>query len=256
VTLAALGDALGVSPFHLQRTFTQVMGVSPRAYHDARRAALTREALATEDSVLSASLAVGHGSTSRLHARANDQLGMTPASFRNGARGQTIRYALSDSPLGRLLVATTERGLCAVTLGDDDRTLIASLTSAFPRAELAPAHDDLAEAVRAVLARFDHDGRAAQLPLDVRATAFQRRVWDALRAIPRGETRTYRQIAETIGSPRSVRAVAHACASNGVAIVVPCHRVVRTDGAMGGYRWGVERKRALLHAERTRTQRE
>jgi AraC family transcriptional regulator of adaptative response/methylated-DNA-[protein]-cysteine methyltransferase len=249
--LEALARAVGASPFHLQRTFKRVTGISPREYAAGRRAARFRARLAAGDPIASATYEAGFGSPSRAYERASDELGMTPASYRRGGPGVAIRYATARCSLGRLLVAATARGVAAVALGDDDATLVAGLVREYPRAEVARAPDgDLARWLEALLAHLDGVRPLESLPLDVRATAFQRRVWSELRRIPSGEVRSYGEVAAAIGRPEAARAVAGACAGNPVALAVPCHRVVRSDGGLGGYRWGSERKRALLELER------
>jgi AraC family transcriptional regulator of adaptative response/methylated-DNA-[protein]-cysteine methyltransferase len=259
VTLEALGRALGVSPYHLQRMFKRVTGVSPREYASARRVERLKERLQQGDGVADATYEAGYGSGSRVYERSDAQLGMTPATYKRGGPGVTIRYGTTASPLGRLLVAVTERGVCAVTLGDSDATLEAALRQEYPRAriEKAGAEDEAIEGwIGAIVRHLEGEQPSLGLPVDVQATAFQRRVWQALQEIPYGETRSYTEVAAAIGQPRAARAVARACASNRVALVVPCHRVVRgdftADGDSGGYRWGAERKRRLLERERAR----
>jgi AraC family transcriptional regulator of adaptative response/methylated-DNA-[protein]-cysteine methyltransferase len=250
--LATLARAAHGSSAHLQRTFKRVLGVSPRAYVAAKREERLRGALRTGHSVGRAVFEAGYASGRPVYGAAAAPLGMTPATYRRGGAGATMRYTIVDSPLGHLLVAATDRGVCSVKLGDRASALEADLRSEFPAAQLerepGPPRPWVA-AIRASLA-----GKAAAdvaaLPLDVRATAFQRRVWDALRRIPLGETRTYAEVAAGLGAPSGARAVARACATNPVAIVVPCHRVIRTGGATSGYRWGLARKEALLDAER------
>jgi AraC family transcriptional regulator of adaptative response/methylated-DNA-[protein]-cysteine methyltransferase len=262
VTLEALGRALGVSPYHLQRMFKRVTGVSPREYASARRVERLKERLQQGDGVADATYEAGYGSGSRVYERSDAQLGMTPATYKRGGMGMTIRYGTTASPLGRLLVAVTERGVCAVTLGDSDATLEAALRQEYPRAriEKAGTEDAAIEGwIGAIVRHLEGEQPSLGLPVDVQATAFQRRVWQALQEIPYGETRSYTEVAAAIGQPRATRAVAQACASNRVALVVPCHRVVRGDftaggeaGDAGGYRWGAERKRRLLERERAR----
>lgn len=251
-TLDALAAAVGLSPHHLQRVFTRATGLSPRRYAEARRR--QRFALGVRQGVpvTAALYDAGYGSSSRLYEKADAHLGMTPASYAKGGAGASIAFSLADSPLGRLLVATTDRGVCAVCLGDADDTLEAELRRDFPAAEIRRDDGILAAQVAAVL---DHlAGRVARLdlPLDVHATAFQWQVWRALAAIPPGETRSYGAIAAAIGRPGAARAVGRACGLNPVALIVPCHRAVGTDGALTGYRWGVERKRRLLGLERSK----
>jgi AraC family transcriptional regulator of adaptative response/methylated-DNA-[protein]-cysteine methyltransferase len=261
VPLAELARVAGLSPHHLQRTFTRVVGVSPRAYAEARRAGRFRERLRAGDTVSRAAFEAGYGSGSRAYAAADAHLGMSPGAYRRGAPRVTIRYATADCTLGRVLVAATERGVCAVQLADDDAALVAELAREFPRAALEAVEEDalaadapLAAALAAVRAAVESPGDAAEavaaVPLDVAGSPFQRRVWDALRAIPTGETRSYGAVAAALGAPTAARAVARACATNRVALLVPCHRVLRGEGAVGGYRWGAPRKRALLERER------
>jgi AraC family transcriptional regulator of adaptative response/methylated-DNA-[protein]-cysteine methyltransferase len=249
--LAAVARAAHGSPAHLQRTFKRVLGISPRAYVAAKREERLRGALRTSQSVGRAVFEAGYASGRPVYGASAAPLGMTPATYRKGGAGATIKYTILESPLGHLLVGATDRGICCVQLGDRPAVLEAGLRSEFPAATLerepGPPRPWVA-AIRASLA-----GKAAAdvaaLPLDVRATAFQRRVWDALRRIPFGETRTYTEIARAVGAPRGARAVARACATNPVAIVVPCHRVIRAGGALTGYRWGLGRQEALLVAE-------
>jgi AraC family transcriptional regulator of adaptative response/methylated-DNA-[protein]-cysteine methyltransferase len=251
VTLKKLGRELGYSPFHIQRSFKALLGVSPRAWAEARRLERFKRNVRRGASVTEALYEAGYGSSSRLYERSASQLGMTPAAYRNGAEGLEIGFTIAASELGRVLVAATERGLCAVRFGDSDAQLEADLRGEFPRATLRRAGHDLAYFAAAIERLVSGSAEAADLPLDIRGTAFQRRVWEALRAIPRGETRSYSEIAAAIGNPRATRAVARACAANPVAVAIPCHRVVRHDGAPGGYRWGAERKRRLLETEKT-----
>lgn len=250
VTLAALARRVGLSPFHLQRTFTRLVGLSPRAFQDARRLERFKVEVRAGAAVAEAGYAAGYGSSRGLHESARAGLGMTPSAYRRGGEGELIRFATAPAPLGRLLVARTARGACAVALGDADAALEAQLRAEFPRATLVRDPEPVA-AWLAALARELAGGAPARVPLDLRGTAFQLRVWRALRAIPRGETRSYAEVAEAVGAPRAARAVARACATNRVAVLVPCHRVVRGGGEAGGYRWGAPRKRALLDAERT-----
>lgn len=254
VSLAMLAKATGVSPWHLQRTFAKDAGMSPREYAEAQRTARLRRDLRDEPSVSRATYSAGFGSSSRLYERATQLLGMTPGAYRKGGAGMEIRYTVVDSPLGRLLVAVTDRGVCAVTLGDSDRTLERSLKQQFSAAtvERVDAGDDwlrgLVTEVATRIARPGDNGPETP-PLDLQGTAFQYRVWQALLAIPAGETRTYQELARAVGAPKAIRAVASACAANKVAVVVPCHRVIRSDGSLGGYRWGLPRKERLLAEE-------
>ena len=250
LTLAEIAGALDVSPWHLQRLFKRVMGVSPRDYADARRNAAFREQLKNGESIAQATYGAGFGSSSRVYERAERLLGMTPASYAKGGKGAVIVYDIVESPLGRLLVAATAKGICFLSLGRDDAKLIAELTHEFPRAEsIARDRHSIAQSVSVVVDYLEGKTPHAELPLDVRATAFQRRVWNELIAIPCGETRTYSEIAEALGVPRGQRAVGRACATNPVSLVIPCHRALREDGGLGGYRWGLERKARLLENE-------
>jgi AraC family transcriptional regulator, regulatory protein of adaptative response / methylated-DNA-[protein]-cysteine methyltransferase len=246
VTLSRLAAALGVSPGHLQRTFTRIIGVSPRMYAAARRLELAKSRLRDGADVTSALYASGYGSSSRFYAQARSALGMTPTSYKQGGEGMTMNYATTESPLGQILVAATERGICAVSIGEDDSTLEQSLTAEYPRATIRRDDDALRPYVDSVLAHLRDRTSLSALPLDVVGTPFQHEVWQALRTIPAGERRTYGQIAATLGNPKGARAVANACAANPAALVIPCHRVVRGDGGSGGYRWGAERKQAIL----------
>jgi AraC family transcriptional regulator of adaptative response/methylated-DNA-[protein]-cysteine methyltransferase len=249
VKLDALGRIVGLSAFHTQRLFRRYLGISPRQYQQARRMERFRQNLLTNDSVTTAIYESGFASSSRLYESANQHLGMTPTTYRQGGKDVMIRFAIADSPLGKMLVAATHAGLCAVAFGSLESELEDDLASRFPESQRMRDEAGLGTTVKQVLAQMTEHPVAMELPLDVRATAFQQRVWEALRRIPRGETRTYSQIAREIGQPTAVRAVAQACANNPVAIVVPCHRVIGTDGALTGYRWGVERKKKLLEME-------
>jgi AraC family transcriptional regulator, regulatory protein of adaptative response / methylated-DNA-[protein]-cysteine methyltransferase len=249
VTLPRLAAALGISPGHLQRTFTRVTGVSPRMYAATRRLELAKSRLRDGADVTSALYASGYGSSSRFYAQARSALGMTPTSYKRGGEGMTMNYATADSPIGQILVAATDRGICAVSIGEDDAALAQSLTTEFPRATIRRDDDALRPHLESVLAHLRDRTSLAALPLDVAGTPFQHEVWQVLRTIPAGERRTYGQIASTLGNPKGARAVARACATNPAALVIPCHRVVRGDGGSGGYRWGAERKQAILANE-------
>jgi AraC family transcriptional regulator of adaptative response/methylated-DNA-[protein]-cysteine methyltransferase len=249
-TLAELGRQVGVSPSHLQRVFRRATGLSPREYAASRRVQQLKAQLQRGTTVTEALYEAGYGSSRALYDGATAQLGMSPGRYRRGGAGETIAYAVLDSPLGRMLLAATRQGICALHFGDD-AALVAELRAEFPHADLVEDPTAVAEYAQAVLDHLAAQRPALDLPLDARGTDFQRRVWAALRAIPRGETRTYQQVAFAIGEPTAVRAVARACAANPVAVLVPCHRVHRTDGGLGGYRSGLERKRALLAGERT-----
>jgi AraC family transcriptional regulator of adaptative response/methylated-DNA-[protein]-cysteine methyltransferase len=247
--LTELARAVGLSPHHLQRTFKAATGLSPKQYAARLRAAQFKAEVQRGESVASATYGAGYGSSSRLYEKADANLGMTPGAYRRGGKGMHIRYTVADSPFGRLLVGATGRGICAVTLGDADAALEAALRREYPRAEIERDDAALADWLDAVLPRLDGPAAARDLPLDLQATAFQWRVWRALQEIPYGETRSYREIAAAVGQPGAARAVAQACAHNRLALVVPCHRVVRGDGSTGGYRWGAERKQRLLDHE-------
>jgi len=248
-TLASLGAAVGLSPFHMQRTFKRVMGITPRQYADACRMDRLKGELRKGEAVTSALYGAGYGSPSRLYERAPAHLGMTPAVYRRGGAGMRIQYTVVPCPLGLLLVAATERGICAITLGDADDALADGLTREYPAAAIARDDSGLDSAVAAIIRHLHGQEPHLDLPLDLQATAFQWRVWEALQAIPYGSTRSYGEIARAIGQPTAARAVAQACATNRVALAIPCHRVVRDNGEVGGYRWGIERKRTLLAQE-------
>ena len=250
MTLADLSKRVGVSPFHLQRLFKRATGLSPREYQSARRMQHVKRGLRKGDDVTTALYDAGFGSPSRLYEKSTQQLGMTPGSYRRGGAGLTIQFAIVASPLGRMLVAATPRGLCAVRFGENAMELERSLREEFSAAEIHRDESALRPYVQRLLANLRGENTTIDLPLDVRATAFQKKVWDQLRRIPRGETRSYSEVAHAIGDDKAIRAVARACASNPVAIAVPCHRVVRSDGDISGYRWGVDRKKKLLEQER------
>lgn len=255
VSLARLAQETGLSPWHLQRVFRKAVGMSPREYAESLRGTRLRKDLRAEPNVSRATYAAGFGSSSRLYERSTTLLGMTPGAYRRGGAGMEIRYTVVPSPLGRLLVAVTDRGVCAVTLGESESALERSLREQFPAAQVEriDAGDawlrGLVKEVAARIARPGANGPSTPA-LDLQGTAFQWRVWQALLTIPVGETRTYQEVARSIGQPRAIRAVASACAANKVAVVVPCHRVIRTDGSLGGYRWGLPRKQRLLAEER------
>jgi AraC family transcriptional regulator of adaptative response/methylated-DNA-[protein]-cysteine methyltransferase len=251
VPLGALARAVGSSPHHLQRLFKRTLGVSPRDYADAFRVGALKSQLRAGLRVADATYEAGYGSGSRVYERSSSTLGMTPGAYAAGGKGTSVQYVISDSPLGQLLVAATERGICAIKLGDRARPLEDELRREYPHAAIAPGDDRLREWVAAIVGSVNAGAPDPRLPTDVRATAFQRRVWQELQQIPRGATRSYKDVAARIGRPSAARAVARACASNPVALIVPCHRVVQQDGGLGGYHWGVARKRALLKAERT-----
>jgi AraC family transcriptional regulator of adaptative response/methylated-DNA-[protein]-cysteine methyltransferase len=251
ITLTAVGAHVGMSPFHLQKLFKRVMSITPRQYAEVCKINTLRERLRQGDTVATALYDAGYGSSSRLYEQAPAQLGMTPATYRRGGVGMDIKYTIADSPLGRLLVASTEKGVCAVTLGDSDVELEAGLKKEYPAAWIERDDASLGDQVGMILEHLEGRRPDLNLPLDVQATAFQQRVWQELRAIPYGSTRSYGDVARAIGKPEAVRAVAQACASNRAALVVPCHRVVRENGELGGYRWGIGRKRSLLAREQS-----
>jgi AraC family transcriptional regulator of adaptative response/methylated-DNA-[protein]-cysteine methyltransferase len=234
----------------LLRTFKQLLGISPREYKEACRVGVLKAGLRNGNGVAAATYDAGYGSGSRVYEKAPATLGMTPASYAHGGRGSVVRYVVVDSDLGRLLVAATPRGVCSVKIGHSDQALETDLRSEFPAASVDRADPQLTTWVREIVASLEPGAPDPRLPLDVRATAFQRRVWRELQQIPRGDTRSYGDVARRVGQPSAARAVARACATNPVAIVVPCHRVVREDGNLGGYHWGVERKRELLEREK------
>jgi AraC family transcriptional regulator, regulatory protein of adaptative response / methylated-DNA-[protein]-cysteine methyltransferase len=251
VPLRELATHAGISASHLQRSFKQLLGVSPREYQHARRVGRFKLRLRAGDTVSRATYEAGFGSSSRVYERADAVLGMTPASYRRGGAGMRIVYTIADAPIGRVLVATTDRGVCAVALGETDAEVERALRADFPNATIERSDDTHGAWVQSVLDHIREPARpgADRIPLDVDGTAFQWQVWKALQAIPVGERRTYRQIATEIGRPSAARAVARACATNRVAVVIPCHRVVREGGKLSGYKWGVERKRRLLDSE-------
>ena len=249
VTLDSLSEQVGVSSFHLQRTFKSIMGMSPSDYAETRRVNKFKQGVQAGEKVTTAIYDAGFGSSSRLYELASSQLGMTPATYGKGGRGAVIRYAIADSSLGRLLVASTDKGVCSVRLGDSDDALTTELKHEFSAAEILLDESRLRQALTAVLDHLNDRTPRIDLPLDIRATAFQRQVWEQLQKIPAGETYSYSQVAKGIGQEKAVRAVARACATNPVALVIPCHRVIREDKSLGGYRWGLDRKKKLLERE-------
>jgi AraC family transcriptional regulator, regulatory protein of adaptative response / methylated-DNA-[protein]-cysteine methyltransferase len=249
--LGSLAAQVNSSSAQLRRAFRRVTGLSPKEFEQASRLARFKKMLREDRSVTDALYACGYGSSSRLYEKTNAHLGMTPASYRKGGEGMVINYTVAETSLGKVLVAATQRGVSAVYFGESERTLAEELRKEYPKAQINAVEGNpgwLKEIVR----RVEGNAPSVELPLDVQATAFQRRVWQELQKIPRGKTRTYAQVAKSLGRPRSVRAVARACATNPVSIVVPCHRVVRSDGALAGYRWGLSRKEKLLEMEATR----
>jgi AraC family transcriptional regulator of adaptative response/methylated-DNA-[protein]-cysteine methyltransferase len=251
LNFAALSKQVKLSQFHLQRLFKKLMGITPRQYAEARRADLFKTRVKAGHSVTEAMYEAGYGSSSRLYEKAAAQLGMTPATYRKGGKGMKIDYTIAGCPLGLLLVAVTDKGICSVALGEKSEDLTGDLRAEFPQAEIARDEKRLQAQVRALLAHLAGKEPHPNLPLDVQGTAFQKRVWEELRRIPYGQTASYGEIARRIGQPSATRAVARACATNPAALVTPCHRVVRENGALGGYRWGVERKRRLLEKEKS-----
>jgi AraC family transcriptional regulator of adaptative response/methylated-DNA-[protein]-cysteine methyltransferase len=247
--LDALAAAGGMSRFHFHRVFKAQTGLTPKAYTAAARARRMLAGLAEQASVTDAIYAAGFNSSGRFYAATPGALGMTPSAWRAGGRGAAIRFAIAQCSLGAILVAGTERGICCILLGDDPQALVQDLQDRFPQAELRGAEADFEQVVARVIAFVEAPQIGLDLPLDVRGTAFQQRVWQALRGIPAGETVSYAALAERVGVPNGARAVAGACAANAIAVAIPCHRVVRNDGSISGYRWGVERKAALLERE-------
>jgi AraC family transcriptional regulator of adaptative response/methylated-DNA-[protein]-cysteine methyltransferase len=250
--LAELASDTGVSMFHLQRTFKRVMGISPKQYLAARKFGNFKALVRKGESVTNSLYESGFNSSSRLYEHAAEELGMTPATYSRGGRGVNINYTIVSSQLGRLLVAVTERGVCAVRLADSDAELESDLRAEFPQAQIKRDDSLLREPVQKILNHLENNEPRLDLPLDIRATAFQRQVWEKLRAIPYGETVSYGDVAKALGKPGAVRAVGRACATNPVALVIPCHRVVREDKSLGGYRWGLTRKKKLLDHEAAR----
>ena len=252
LNLAALASTAGVSRAHLQRTFTRVLGISPRQYQEQKRLGALKSALKSGHTVSSATYEAGFNTSRRVYEAAHDALGMSPGTYRRGGAGVTIHYTTVSTSLGLLLVAVTERGICSASLGDDEEALVAALKTEYPKADFARAADTSDRLVDAVVAHVEGRASANELPLDLRATAFQWQVWRALQRIPEGVTKSYQAVAAELGRPTAARAVARACASNRVAVLIPCHRVVRGDGGLGGYRWGIARKAALLAREDVR----
>ncbi|SRR5579872_228825 len=252
ITLKQLGKAFRQSPFHVQRNFKAALGITPREYADSCRLRLLKRNLQAGNNVTRAMYEAGYGSSSRLYEKTASQLGMTPDKYRRGSVAAVIRYACADSPLGRTLIAATDRGVCSINFGETDEELIEGLKHEFPFAVRKPDEGGLQVWIEALLSKMTGRELNAALPLDIRATAFQRRVWTYLQSIPFGEKRSYSDVAKAIGQPRAVRAVARACATNPVAVAIPCHRVVREDGGVSGYRWGMERKKTLLEIEQAR----
>ncbi|MGJ0560047.1 bifunctional DNA-binding transcriptional regulator/O6-methylguanine-DNA methyltransferase Ada [Methylocystis sp.] len=249
-TLAQLAHTIGLSPYYFHRLFSRIAGVTPKAYAQAHRRARLRGKLMEGQTVTDAIYDSGYNSSARFYATAKDTLGMTASAYRAGAPCETIRFAIGQSSLGAVLVAASAKGVCAISLGDDPEELLRDLQDRFPRATLIGGDESFERYVTAAVSMVERPQSSFDLPLDMRGTAFQQRVWAALRDIPAGETASYADIAKRIGAPKATRAVAGACAANPVSLAVPCHRVVRSDGALSGYYWGVERKRELLERER------
>jgi AraC family transcriptional regulator, regulatory protein of adaptative response / methylated-DNA-[protein]-cysteine methyltransferase len=251
VRLGPLAQDLGITEATLRRAFLQVTGLTPRQLAEALRVQRFKAMLRAGSKITDALYETGYGSSSRIYERSNAQLGMTPATYQKGGKGMKLGYTITKSPLGKVLVAATERGVSAVYLGDKDSELVAELRAEYPQAQIAAAHDAYRRWVREIVQRTEGKQPQVDLPLDLQATAFQRRVWQQLQRIPRGATRTYTQVARAVGNPKAVRAVARACAMNPVSVVVPCHRVIRGDGNLAGYRCGLSRKQRLLAQERS-----
>jgi AraC family transcriptional regulator of adaptative response/methylated-DNA-[protein]-cysteine methyltransferase len=249
-SLPQLAQAAGLSRFHFHRLFKAHTGLTPKAYAQAHRKRRLQEKLAARETVTSALYGAGFNSNSRFYEASSELLGMTPTQFRAGGEGNVIRFAVGECSLGSILVAMTDKGVCAIELGDDPDELLRELQDRFAKAKLVGGDREFEQFVAKVIGFVEAPAQGLDLPLDIRGTAFQQRVWQALRAIPAGSTATYTEIAKRIGSPKAVRAVAQACAANALAVAIPCHRVVRSDGSLSGYYWGVERKRALLARER------
>ncbi|MCY6380292.1 bifunctional DNA-binding transcriptional regulator/O6-methylguanine-DNA methyltransferase Ada [Hoeflea prorocentri] len=248
-SLEDLARHAGISRFYFHRLFKEITGITPKAYAAACRAARVRGELERGASVTGAIFDAGYNASSRFYEESDGRLGMRPTQFRDGGRDARIAFAVAESSLGPVLVAATERGVCAIDFGDDPDALVKNLQDRFPKADLVGGEPDFEQTVAAVIAQVEAPQSDFDLPLDIRGTAFQQKVWAALRAIPAGTTVSYSEVARDIGKPSAVRAVAQACGANRIAVAIPCHRVVRTDGALSGYRWGVERKRELLKRE-------
>ncbi len=243
-----------MSPFHFQRTFKAIVGLTPKEFHEAERVRTLKAGLKSGRSVTDAIYDAGFGSSSRVYERADTRLGMTPLQYREGGRGLVISHACAKTPLGLVMIGATDRGLCFIQFGDSEKSLEEALAQEYPRATLAPMPQAQTRAfdawMRALVAYLEGSAASLELPLDVRGTAFQMRVWRYLQTIPYGEVQSYAEVARGIGQPSAVRAVAQACASNTIALAIPCHRVIRGNGELGGYRWGLVRKRTLIDRER------
>jgi AraC family transcriptional regulator of adaptative response/methylated-DNA-[protein]-cysteine methyltransferase len=247
--LAELAAGAGLSPYHFHRVFKAITGVTPKAYAAERRARRAADKLRTAETITEAIYDAGFNSSSRFYESTDARLGMTPGAVRRGGAGVLIRFAVGEASLGAVLVAATDKGVCAILLGDDPHALVRDLQDRFPNADLQGGDADFERMVAEVVGLVEAPGQRLDLPLDIRGTAFQQRVWAALTAIPPGKTATYKEIARVIGQPKAARAVAQACGANPLAVAIPCHRVVRSDGDLSGYRWGVERKRKLIDRE-------
>ena len=250
LSLDALADKLNVSPYHLQRSFKEIIGVSPKKYADSRRMEKFKGGLREGSDVVTAMYDAGFGSSSRLYEKAAKNLGMTPTAYKKGGTGMKINYTITDCELGRILVGRTIKGLCSVAFADEDGSLKDNLKKEYPNAEIVKDAEVLKEFVDEILKHLAGKNKRLDLPLDIQATAFQMQVWELLRKIPFGETISYSQLAERLGDKKKVRAVAQACAKNRIALVIPCHRVIARDGKLSGYRWGIERKKELLTKEK------
>ncbi|REJ79578.1 MAG: bifunctional DNA-binding transcriptional regulator/O6-methylguanine-DNA methyltransferase Ada [Acidobacteria bacterium] len=250
ISLGDLGERVGLSPAHLQKLFKEIVGVSPRKYGESVRMNHFREGIRTGSEVTEAMYDAGYGSSSRLYENVSDKLGMTPATYKKGGEGMEIEYTVADCELGKILVARSKKGICAVNFGDTGEDLDKGLMKEFPKAEISKNDGALKQYLEAILENLKGNRKRLVLPLDLQATSFQLRVWEALREIPYGETVSYAEIAKKLGNPNAVRAVAGACAANRVALVIPCHRVVKSNGDLSGYKWGKERKKRLLENEK------
>ncbi|MEO6051805.1 MAG: methylated-DNA--[protein]-cysteine S-methyltransferase, partial [Pyrinomonadaceae bacterium] len=251
LSLEDLSGELGLSTAYFQRTFTETVGVSPKKYAEVKRFEKFRDEIRGGSDIVTAMYEVGYGSSGRLYDKASENLGMTPAIYKKGGNGMNINYIITDCELGKLLVARTSRGICSVTFGDEPESMQDALKKEFSSAEIAEDAENLVTAVESIVKYLAGKNKRLILPLDLQATAFQMQVWDFLRKIPYGETRSYSEIAEEMGDKKKVRAVAGACAKNRVALVIPCHRVIASDGKLSGYRWGIDRKKKLLAKEQT-----
>jgi AraC family transcriptional regulator of adaptative response/methylated-DNA-[protein]-cysteine methyltransferase len=249
-SLESLSAELNLSPTHLQKIFKEIIGVSPKKFAESKRLEKFKSELKSGSGVTEAIYEAGFGSSSRLYENVSQKLGMTPTVYRRGGKNMQIDFTITACDLGKLLVARTEKGICAVTFGETDEILTENLKSEYPNAEIQQNETNLKEFVKAILANLEGTNKTLDLPLDLQATAFQMRIWEILRKIPYGQTVSYKQIAEKIGNKNAVRAVASACASNRVALIIPCHRVVRSNGELSGYRWGSERKKNILEKEK------